>query len=357
MKIGIITFQETNNYGAILQNYALQQALIKLGVSAETIDYRSEYISKPYRLRHLIRKGLPRYLFGLMGYIFYQFRSRRNRRFRENISYSRPVASHQLKSLNDEYDLFITGSDQVWNYKLTGYDEAYCLGFVTDNRKKTAYAASLGIKEIPEDCRQWYLKELTGYKGISVRENSAGQQLSSILSRRIITVLDPVLLLNRSEWEKCIPKRLVSEKYILVYQLGVSRKLVSYAVNCAKQHKCRLVFVPFPLVGLAKGSYKLTAGAGELLNYLYYAEYVITDSFHGTALSILFNKAFTTLTGGSHSGVSSRIIDMLRLFGLEDHMWNEEMDLDAPIDWELVNQVLERERNKSYDYLRQIIEV
>lgn len=356
MKVGIMTFQETNNYGAILQNYALQKALQKLGAEAETIDYKSEYIAKPYRLSHLKRKGLFGYGFGLVGYICYAFRGKNNKKFRKNISYSKPVCYEELKSLNGTYDKFIAGSDQVWNYNLTGHDDAYCLNFVDDCSKKCSYAASLGVKEVSEEDGRWFVEKLADYNHLLVRERSAAALLTSLLKRDVTTVLDPVFLLKKEEWNEVIPERLVKEKYIAVYQLGISKEMVQYAKETAKKYGCKLIFLPFPMIGLAKGKYHISAGAAEVLNYLYYADYVITDSFHGTALSIIFQKKFTTHIGGTHGKVNSRISDMLEMFGLSGRAWSSSLEIDSEIVYEKVAEIMDAEREKSYGHLKCLLE-
>lgn len=356
MKIGIITFQKTNNYGGILQNYALQRVVTKMGAEVETIDYQSEYISKPYRLCHLRRKGLATYLFGLIGYICYCFRTGNNRQFRKNIKYSAPVKCKELKSLNQKYDKFITGSDQVWNFNLTGHDGTYLLDFVEDPVKKNSYAASIGVQALNETDGQWLRGQLEDYNQILVREKSAAGLLGKVLGRDIDMVLDPVFLLDMHEWKKVIPKVYNRGRYICVYQLGVSPQLVAFAKKAAKEYNCKLVFLPFPMVGFAAGKYKITAGAGELLAYIANAEYVITDSFHGTAFSILFHKKFSCLVSGTHGGVSSRIRDMLAMFGLEQRIWQEKFNLEAEIAWDSVDKILDEEKKRSLQHLRAIVE-
>lgn len=353
MKIGIITFQETNNYGAILQNYALQHSLKKYGHDVETIDYRSRYISKPYKLLHLKKKGIARYLFGVMGYICYLPRQKRNSVFRQKINYSKPVKYEELVELNQDYDMFITGSDQVWNVNLTGHDDTYFLGFVAEKNKKNSYAASVGLSALSEQDKVWYNNKLSDFTDVLVRETSSVALLEPLLNKSVKDVVDPVFLLDEEEW-KSVMNPVNMGDYILVYQLGISKAFVKYAVSCAKKYNCKLIFVPFPLVGFAKGKYKFTAGAGDVLSYIAHAKYIITDSFHGTALSIIFNKKFTTLVSGTHSGVSSRLKDMLKKFGLENRIWIEGFDLDATIDYKAVNRIVKVERQKALELLKKI---
>lgn len=242
---------------------------------------------------------------------------------------------------------------------MTDYDDVYFLSFVKDSSKKASYAASMGLKKPEASDRTWYLQHLVDYKDISVREKSAEHMLSHILKRNVRTVLDPVFLLSRAEWKNvCGKKRLIKEKYILVYQLGIAAHFVEFADRCAKYFNCRLIWLPFPLLGAVKCSCKITAGAGEVLNYICNAEYILTDSFHGTAMSVILGKKFVTDTGGMHHAVSSRILDLLDMFELQERAWDKSMvpyDLDKNIDWNRVERKWKTECKKSYRYLKRII--
>ena len=355
MRIGIVTFQETNNYGAILQNYALQKALIKLGHSPETIDYRSEYIAKPYRLRHLRDKGLRKWLLGIIGYLVYLPRTRKNKLFRQLIKYSPIVDINNIDSLNDIYDIFIAGSDQVWNCGLTGGDPVYMLGFVDDRDKCFAYAASIGAEHILRDWIELYKSYISSFNRISVREGCVIREMENLLSRAdICRMPDPLVLLSRDEWDEVAVTPSLNEPYIYVYQLGVSSLLVEMADNLAREHNCKLVFSPFPVGRLSRGYYDISAGCGEVVGYIRNAEYVLTDSFHGTLMSIIYGKKFYTYSGGTHSAVGSRINDMLKQYGLETRLI-EKTKSDDVIDYSYTDSILVSERKMAYEYLNSII--
>lgn len=333
MKIGIITFQETNNYGAILQNYALQKSLAKLGHEAETINYRSSYIGKPYRLAHLKNKGLGKWLFGIAGYLCYMPRTFRCNQFRKKIFFSEPVRQGNIEKLNEKYDVFLSGSDQVWNYKLTGKDYTYMLDFVKEKSKCSSYAASLGLSEIDPEMQSVYKKQLGGYRKLTVREKSAACVLKPVVGREMQTVLDPCFLLNKEEWKKVFPAKSIQNPYILVYQLGVSKDVVELAQKIAAKKQCKIVFVPFPVGKIVLGKWAAFSGPAELISYIYHADYVITDSFHGTAFSIIFQKNFFTKIAGTHAGVGARIYDLLERYGLLGRLIGNVEDELAEIDY------------------------
>lgn len=356
MKIGIITFQETNNYGAVLQNYALHQALVRYGHEVQTIDYQSSYIGKPYRLEHLKNKGLFAYLFGVMGYFIYLPRTKKCKEFRKYIHYSRKVNKQSISEINNEFDLFITGSDQVWNYNLTDLDETYMLGFVSDKSKCNSFAASIGLSEISEENKTIYKNLLKDYHFISVREKSAVPLLADILFKDIQVVSDPCVLLNQADWDKVSKQPQIKGKYLLVYQLGISADAVKLAKRISKEKKLKVVYIPFPVGCLAKGKWDIGAGNAELLGYIKDAEYVVTDSFHGTLLSIIYNKRFFTKMSGTHAGVGSRIYDILEHYGLTDRILNASMDYEKSIDYNKVNKLMETDRKYSQEVLQRIID-
>jgi len=357
MKVGIITFQETNNYGAVLQNYALQQAILQRGYSVETIDYRSTYIGKPYRLSHLRKKGLFAYLFGVLGYLIYLPRTGKCRKFRQMIYYSRPVDMNSIGELNNEYDIFITGSDQVWNHKLTGMDTTYMLDFVTDKSKCNSFAASVGLSEIENSEKEQYCSLLKDYGHITVREKSASSLMENVLSRHIQIVSDPCLMLTKEKWGTVAIEPENSQKYVFVYQLGVSPDIVKLARRIAKKESLDLVFVPFPVGAFAPGKWDICAGNAELIGYIKNAEYVVTDSFHGTLLSIIFNKKFFTKISGTHAGVGSRIYDLLEHYGVTNRIIHENIDFEQVISYDIINEKLEKDRKNAFLELDKILHV
>ena len=228
MKIGILTFQTTNNFGAILQSYALQQVLKNYGHEPEVINYQCEYISKPYRLLNLKKKGVAGYLFGLIGYICYLPRTKCCNNFRKIIKYTSPLDSQSINAIEDSYDMYIAGSDQIWNYKLTNGDFTYLLDFVKKDSKKFSYAASIGVNDIEPIYQESYKMLLEKFSRISVREKQGAELIEHLAHLDAHIVLDPTLLLAPSDWLKVAKKPKINENYILVYQLGISQKLVRF---------------------------------------------------------------------------------------------------------------------------------
>lgn len=353
MKAGIITFQETNNYGAVLQNYALQQAILKCGAEPETIDYLSDYIGRPYRLTHLKNKGLLAYLYGIVGFLIYRMREKNTNFFRKHIRYSERIVRKQLATLNERYAVFITGSDQVFNHRLTGGDATYLLDFVTDKKRCSSYAASLGLENVGEAFCDAYKACLKDFRVISVREKTASAALKELLERDIAVVSDPCALLTCDEWRRVavLPKE--RRAYVLVYELGISPEVVSLAKQIASSENLKIIFVPFPIGIPAKGSWKPCAGPGELLGLIAQAEYVITDSFHGTLLSIIFEKPFFTRI--PEKRVGSRILDLLKEYDLEDRLIGSCIDYKKAIDYRAVREKIAQNRTYSMELLKKCV--
>lgn len=348
-----MTFQETNNYGALLQNYALQQALKKLGHDSETINYKSEYIGKPCKLIHLKKKGLMKYLLGVAGYFIYLPRTKQNNVFRKRIKYTDKVTKTDLDKLSDCYDLYITGSDQVWNYNLTDFDDYYMLGFVKDKRKCNSYAASLGIAEIADDKKAKFSNLIEDYHYISVREQSAKVAIKKVLKHEISVVADPCVLLSRAEWDE-VTKTAPKEPYVYVYQLGVSKDVVQLAKRLAKENGLKIIYTPFPVGTLSSGKYHVTAGCEDIVTYIKNATYVVTDSFHGTLLSIIYHKEFYTKASGTHGAVGNRIIDLLKNYELDERKISDDLDLNNKIDYVSVQEIIEENRKFAYQALEEI---
>ena len=133
-RVGVITFHNYDNYGAILQSYALQKKLQEIGTQPEIIDYRCDYISNPFRLVNLKKKGLFNYIYGAIGHICYIPRRFKCNKFRKHMRYSQPVIQGKMQPVAGKYDIYIAGSDQIWDYKLTNFDTTYFLDFVKDRR-------------------------------------------------------------------------------------------------------------------------------------------------------------------------------------------------------------------------------
>lgn len=355
-RIGVITFHDYDNYGAILQSYALQKKLRELDTYPEIIDYSCQYISNPFRLVNLKEKGLFNYIYGAIGHICYIPRRRKCNQFRKHMKYSEPVTRGNMNAVSGKYDIYIAGSDQIWDYKLTNFDQTYFLDFPEKGKKKCSYAASIGEHIPPEQFRSDYSRLLGDFDEILVREDYGADIVNELTGKKPEVVCDPTLLLTADEWDKLLKEPKIRGKYILVYQLGINPEIVSFAKRLKKETGYRIVYIPFPLVGLLKCRCEITVGPAEWMGLFKNAEYVISDSFHGVVFSLLFNRKFFTKADGHHK--NRRVEQLLKLVNLSDRTMNDVSDeqLTEEIDFTYANEQIEKFRNFSLQKLKEMVD-
>lgn len=355
-----LTFHRTTNYGAIFQTYALQKALESIGVISEVLDYRNPTIENRYK-----KPGIKYYLNlkNLLKILLNNSFIRDNRaNFNDftdkfiRISKKKYVQSDI--SLSDEvYKYFIVGSDQVWNPDCMGRDSNYLLHFVNSGIRN-AYAASFGFSSLDDTLKSWYRDDLSKFSYISLRESSGNGVLHSVLRQDAPVVLDPTLLLS-NEWielAKSIP-RIMSENYIVVYVMKETHSLFNKAKEYAKANNLKIVYINdrlFPHAGMKNKFYTHPI---EWLNLLFYSQCIFTNSFHGTAFSVNFNKTFWTELLPEPSKTNSRIIDFLSLIGLQNRILNEHTNFNQnKIEYLTVNNTIKELRTSSMLFLKQIFE-
>lgn len=355
-KIGVITFHNYNNYGAILQSYALQECIRRLGGEPEIIDYTCDYICNPFQLKRLKNKGLFNYIYGAIGYICYLPRKKKCDAFRKRMTYSEPVTAETIAAMDGRYDVFVSGSDQVWDWHLTDFDRAYFLNFVTRG-KKCSYAASIGEHLPAEEYREEYSGLLSTFDRILMRESYGADVVEQLTGSRPDCACDPTLLFSGEEWEPLMAEPKKRKPYILVYQLGVDPSFVSFVKRLKKKTGLSVVYVPFPLVGALGCRPQIAAGPMEWLRLFKDAQYVVTDSFHGAVFSILFHKPFFVRVDGHHK--NRRVEELLTRLRLTDRIIRGDLEdemLTAEMDYTFADQELQAMREDSLQKLAEIME-
>lgn len=320
-KIGILTFHGANNYGALLQCFALQEHIGGLGFEVEIINYIPDYISYPNKTTHFPYKSIEQFLKDLYFFIPHYLRNRASERFREKFLHIYP--KNRIEDFSKlQYKAVIVGSDQIWNPIITNLDDAYFCKGVSSNIKKISYAASIGMS-IYEKYHQDFFNKLKKIDVVSVREESAALFIKKLFFNKIDVVLDPTFLIDKEKWKSLLSLRCkINKPYILVYCLENSNKEFIDIVNCIinKLGLCvicnqKSFFKSRRFINTIKtfGS----SGPDEFLSYLLHAEFVVTNSFHGTAFSIIFNKKFICVP---HLTLGSRMTDLLKKFGLSERI-------------------------------------
>ena len=351
--VAVITYHRHDNYGALLQCYALQNILKELGTNPVVIDYVCAADEYPFSSDALHGRGIKACIFSVFGLLTRLPRRAAFRNFRERLNRTRRIDKNSISELSDCYDCYFTGSDNVWNGEITGWDPNYFLEFVSDCRKRKSYAASFGGDRIAVQEEKKYRKYLLEMDTILVRESTAAALVERITGRRAQVVLDPTLLVTEERWEKIAAPRLIDEKYVLAYQLVPSKVFVEKAEEIARLLHCRLVFVPFPIGKFVKAEWRLKDGPQEWLSLIRHAEYILTDSFHGTVFSVLFHKQFAVMM----SQLGTRIENLLQICELQKRaiQFDEIPPLEM-INYSPIDAILQRERAESLKNLRKALE-
>ncbi len=331
-KVGILTFHASHNYGSMLQNYALQQVLIKLGYYPETINLRTETQKEIYNFfapysqmhdkKHIIRK-----------LIFYPWKKQLDKKYclfeeflNNELNLSREVNSYEEIKELPYYDEYLVGSDQCWNVDADDFNLAYFLDFIPEKYRRLSYAVSMG----PCPSKSIYAKselsdkiamELKNFTAISVRDENTRNVISEIETNKhnIEVHVDPTLLLSNEEWELNMPKeRLIKEPYVFFYNPYWRADAFEQAYKLGKLTGLKVVTSVPNMIGLLKyPSFEKSfeTGPWEFLNLVKNADYVIGGSFHLIVFCILFHKRFIAVNGMD----DSRVSQLLKSIGLESY--------------------------------------
>lgn len=375
-KVGIVTWY-WGNYGSILQAYALQRAIESLGYKCEIIQHHINGDIKTqlkYRLSHEGFVSTCKYFLNKIVAKSGAKRQRelllkRNQRFKDFISKNLKLSQTNYSNSDYknclDYDIYVCGSDQIWNPSFTFLSPFYWLAFLPDGRRLLSYAPSMGNAKLTGTDVVIVSKYLRKIDFISVREEKSAEMLRKIIpDLDIFTVCDPTLLIQADEWKKIIPPKHISERYLFAYLIRGNREQRELITNVAKKYGLRLVVYPF-LEGNKFEKDELDWGdvrcfddnPFDFLSKIMYADMVITDSFHCSIFSILFHKEFYVLRKTDDTtnqfnrleyvldlcGHSQRIIDQIYGFVRSDCCFSES------------DRAIDSIRKKSWNYLQKAL--
>jgi len=378
-KIGLAICFRHLNYGTVLQAFATQQILFRLGFNNECVDYRKpksfsfffSYLHTlfiPFVLQMKFQALKKKFLekrsnvdlqngFSARHQVFAKF-------IAKNFTVTESVLSYkQLKENASEYSALLVGSDQIWHPLNLG-SHFYTLEWGTKDQPRIAYAPSFGVSKIPAIQKKWTARYLNKFSSLSCRERAGVNIIKSLIGKEAQLVLDPTLLHTAEEWNEMLhqPKCIIKQPYIFCYFLGNNPEQRDFVNQLKEKTGLKIVFLPhldeIILSDMNFGDYQLfDVGPADFFSLIKNAEYVCTDSFHGTVFSILNKKKFATFnryrqTKGS---TNSRIDSLLALLKLE----TQRMTADEPveslihsnIDYESVHNRLAIYRKQSIDYL------
>lgn len=359
MKIELITLHRVTNFGSLLQAYASQSILQKRGNTVEVIDFLPEGLqfkralwSRGANPIKCILKLLPNLCVNIFQY------SMADRFLRENVNLTKKKYNcyQELLLSPPAADIYASGSDQLWNTQNNNPPEdlkAYYLQFVPKGKRRIALSGSFGRYDFSEEEKSDIKCWLSSYDAISVREKQGLEFVESLGLQNAVHVLDPTLLLTGEEWREFVNRERPTFHYVFVYNLNRNKTVEKIAKIIAAKKNIQIVNFAdtFEFIGGAKN--RLFNTPKDLVYYINYADYVITDSFHGTAFSINLNTPFFSVPAPRFN---SRLESILECMGLKKDRYVENMEealinMDHSIDWEKVNCILSKEREKTEKYL------
>lgn len=343
MKIGILTFINTINYGASLQAYALQQKIIQLGYDVEIIQYTNKYIERKeknqniFSLKFLLRK--------LVIGRNTQYKTEKFREFETKYTNKSPTVT-SLQDVVDRYDKIVVGSDQVWNLQITNNDMHYFLDFLPNSNAKVSYAPSFGNNTFPEAKYTHVASLLKGFSHLSVREEEGRELIKHMSGLNAKVVLDPTLLLNKIQWQTLFTFKPGKEHYIIVYLPHNKKRVFDFVRNLQNKTNLPVVYLSIS-PNIQRGVETIyDASPEEFLGWIYYADYVVTGSFHGTAFALNFEKQFFFEPEENNSRIGS----LVRQTGTElQNMYTA--DICKKIDYDKVRERLNSLRRESIKWL------
>ncbi len=341
MKNIIITFQDEINYGAALQAYALYHKLSEYG-STKILNYSMDS-SHQCGIKEKIINNMPKAII-------------KKNRFR-NFMNKKTQLTRKVKTINEveteckEYDNLVFGSDQIWAFDITkDSKDVYLANYNTYDENVISYAASIGKETISKDNKEYLIKSLKNYSSISVREESAKKIIGDKYNCEI--VLDPTLLLTSKEWEDSLQLENKNNKYILVYMLDHSDALTNAAKEIGDKMNMKIIhFNNINRFG-KRGVSKSAADPRKFAELFKNASFVLTNSFHGLAFSIIFEKQFICFL---HKTKSTRQENLLKKLELKNRIYDDKTGMDIylkeKIDYNKTKKLLEKERKQSLDFI------
>lgn len=375
-KVGLAVCYDTKNFGSQLQVLATIKKVEDLGYETEIIRYRKK-LTPAFALQTIPR------LFNL-SFIKSKLQSKdkkkrierhpdiarsvsvRNERFNkfvekhfENLSKPYDGWENLVRESAKNYDMFLCGSDQLWLPNNLG-SHFYTLEFAPDDKPKIAYATSFGVSQVPERQKRATAKYLNRFQCLSTRELAGQSIIQELTGKKASVVCDPTLLFDANSWAQMLPEReIVEEPYVFCYFLGTNDEHRKAANEFKKMTGLKIVTCPY-LDNFVERDQQFgdiqmfDMDAADFVNLIRHAEYILTDSFHGSVFSILHHKKFMTFnrfTAGTNSR-NSRIDSLCTLLGLSERRFNGNvMDIKNDVDYVGVEERLRKLRADSIKYL------
>ena len=364
MKIKTITCHDVYNHGASLQAYALQTYLESLGHSVEIIDYKPDYLSRHYLLwavdNPIYDKPIVKQMY-LMAKLPGRIKALRRKKVFDDFTRKylkltgmRYQSCEELKDNLPKADVYIAGSDQIWNTLFqNGRDAAFYLDFVPQTAKRIAYAASFATDDVIEEYKPFVRRMLQNLDVISIRERSSLPLLASLGREDGVAVCDPVFLLSKGQWNEIVSHTHEKERYLLVYDTEHSAKIQEIAQQIAKEKNLKI----YNISGFRLGYVDKDMWASSPLDFVQLirdADYVVSNSFHATAFSLIYERDFCVVNRSE--GINERMKSLLMSYNIVGrHVTSYSASLLNSIDYRVVSPLLQKDINDSKDFLKKTL--
>lgn len=374
--IGIVTPYKVNNYGTKLQAYAMQKLFDQYG-GAEIVNFltksdtrKSALFGKMFSLdiwSHKIQSRIKNEKLKKNQELYSNLKIREcaiNSFDNFLVKSDYVVGNKALNQLIKKYDYIVCGSDQLWAPRNVIADY-FTLTWVPDNIGKISYAASFGLSKIPNSLKRKYINYLSTFDDISVRENTGKEIVESLIKKEATVTLDPTLMLDADTWMNVAQKSKmkIGEKYIFCYLLGTNPRHRLWAKQLAKETGCKIVILPHFIDYCKEDSeiadvelYDVTPC--DFLKLILEADYIVTDSFHATVFSTIFNRkvaVFERFKKDNTGSTNSRIYSLIHNLNIEAELIDENSSvndfINLHVDYEIVGQRLESIKKDSFEYI------
>lgn len=353
MKIGLITFHDTTNFGSLLQTYGLYKKINDLGYDCDVIDYQCENIIKreipaPLKLTLNPKAFLKDLIFG--GIIRKKYKEL-HRFLTSEIKLGKRCDKRSIQELRFQYDKFVIGSDITWGMDIIDKDLTFFLNFETCSKKKTAFSASVG-NPWTKDEKLLIDPLIKEFCYIAVREDESADWVEELTGERPRVVCDPTMLITADDWKRYCYKRKDADRYVLVYFDNKNGDCLKTAKEYAAKHDLKVKLVGY---GMSRKDVDIVRPLSleDFLSLINDAAFVVTASYHGMLFSIYFNRQFAYYNRAH----KSRMNTLARKLRVTDREGAEYDVLKMqPIDYDNVNAAVEEYRNYSINCLKELLE-
>lgn len=362
MKIKTITCHDVYNAGASLQAYALSKYLTDLGNEVEIIDYKPDYLSRNFKLfgvsNSKFNKPILRELYNILKFPG-RLKARLGKRKREFDKFTsllpltkvRYKSNSDLKQNSPDADVYFAGSDQIWNTKFNnGKDSAFYLDFAPNHSIKASYAASFATEDILEEYKPQIKDWISNLDYISVRESSGVSIINNLGIDGAQTVMDPVFLLDAEDWRQIEKNLNLKQHYILVYDFDKSDAVKTFVLKKAKEENLKIY-------SIQKCDYAdkcfWNEGPAAFINLVRNADFIVSNSFHATAFSLIFKKQFVVFN--RKEKINTRMQDLLNMLVLDKQIIYDQKSIAPKIDYSFITIKLGAQIEKSKEFINVVL--